>query len=410
MSLDIHSTMSQLYRIASNLQQERNQSILNLEKAFELLQSASLSSLQFAIPDIKSMFYFPWCEPYEEPQIAYPAPNLPLSDFCIHSVDGSHIDTDRNLPLTCSLINIGESTLIYGTQPDAYLSSHSYIYAGDDELYITDSDSQFHSQRLEGNLLGLKRAVEEMETLADLIEHSDETLATLGLVDGSLILWQLGGEGPPPGRFPPYVRKKLLEETFLPSLERVERIARKHLVSIAGYISMPGSSEVVNLLRLILCDYQPHADCPSHCANIPRGQRHCDGVHSILDRDLFSRFLNNGERSSVFKSRSPVVNDYYGSQAIYFFYLHNGKEIARVEIPEWIAQTPTLLNMTHFLLLDQCSRGNGYPAALQEAHEQAVINTGDREEFRAMVELALESSQIPMYTSEKQTSKRRRWV
>jgi len=215
---------------------------------------------------------------------------------------------------------------------------------------------------------------------------------------------------PPPGRFPPFIRNKLLEEIFLPSLERIGRIAKQHLVSVVGYISMPGSSEVVNLLRLILCDYKPHADCPRHCTKIPRGQRHCDTIHKTLDRDLFASFLTTGERSSLFKSRSSVVSNYYGSQTIYFFYLNNGKEIARVEIPEWIAKTPTLLNLTHFLLLDQCARGDGYPVALQEAHEQAVITTADREEFRAMVELALESSQIPMYTSEKQTSKRRRWV
>ena len=66
--------------------------------------------------------------------------------------------------------------------------------------------------------------------------------------------------------------------------------------------------------------------------------------------------------------------------------------------------------MTHSLVLDQCRRGPGYPVALMESHEQAVITTTDRQHFAALVEDSLQDQKLPTYTSEKNRSKRLRWV
>ncbi len=44
-----------------------------------------------------------------------------------------------------------------------------------------------------------------------------------------------------------------------------------------------------------------------------------------------------------------------------------------MEVPEWVARRKDLLDLTHALVLDQCRRGQGYPVALSEAHEQAVV-------------------------------------
>jgi NurA-like 5'-3' nuclease len=104
------------------------------------------------------------------------------------------------------------------------------------------------------------------------------------------------------------------------------------------------------------------------------------------------------------------VRDHYGPHRVHFFYLNVGQEIARLEVPAWVAEEPHALGLTHALALDSCQRGNGYPVALQEAHEQAVITGADREAFREMVERTLEGHRLPVYTSEKQRSKRQRWV
>jgi NurA-like 5'-3' nuclease len=95
---------------------------------------------------------------------------------------------------------------------------------------------------------------------------------------------------------------------------------------------------------------------------------------------------------------------------VYFFYLRLDDEIARVEIPRWVATDENLLNLVHTLVLDQCQRGQGYPVALSEAHEQAVVTGADRENFWQLVESSLVEEHLPSLTSAKSQSKRMRWV
>lgn len=69
-----------------------------------------------------------------------------------------------------------------------------------------------------------------------------------------------------------------------------------------------------------------------------------------------------------------------------------------------------MLSLCHSLVLDQCRRGQGYPVAISEAHEQAVINGADRQFFKQMLAEALEREGLPVYTSEKDRSKRTPWL
>jgi hypothetical protein len=81
-----------------------------------------------------------------------------------------------------------------------------------------------------------------------------------------------------------------------------------------------------------------------------------------------------------------------------------------VEIPRWVAENEELLDLTHALVLDQCRRGQGYPVALAEAHEQAVVTGANKEEFWRLVEALCLEEKIPTLTSAKSLSKRTRWV
>ena len=47
---------------------------------------------------------------------------------------------------------------------------------------------------------------------------------------------------------------------------------------------------------------------------------------------------------------------------------------------------------------------------ISEAHEQAVVRTGDRQIFKDMVSRTLEQRGLTAYTSEKERSKRTPWV
>ncbi len=95
---------------------------------------------------------------------------------------------------------------------------------------------------------------------------------------------------------------------------------------------------------------------------------------------------------------------------MHFYYLNVGEEIARVEVPRWVAQDETLLALGHSLILDQCRRGQGYPVAISEAHEQAVLNGNDRQIFKDLLARSLEDLGLPNYTSEKERSKRTPWL
>jgi len=75
-----------------------------------------------------------------------------------------------------------------------------------------------------------------------------------------------------------------------------------------------------------------------------------------------------------------------------------------------VATDEELLNLVHALVLDQCQRGQGYPVALSEAHEKAVVTGADRENFWQLVESSLAEEHLPSFTSAKSQSKRTRWV
>ena len=68
------------------------------------------------------------------------------------------------------------------------------------------------------------------------------------------------------------------------------------------------------------------------------------------------------------------------------------------------------IDLIHAVILNQCMLGPGYPTALMEAHEQAVISTSDRLFFLNSIEGAFESQGVKFYTSQKNRSKRLRWL
>jgi NurA-like 5'-3' nuclease len=100
----------------------------------------------------------------------------------------------------------------------------------------------------------------------------------------------------------------------------------------------------------------------------------------------------------------------YGSHQVCFFYVKLDEEVARVEVPLWVADNKVLLDLVHSAIVDQCNRGFGYPVALSEAHEQAVVTGADREQFWNLVDRVLNEGNISLQHSLKQTSKRVKWI
>jgi hypothetical protein len=329
----------------------------------------------------------------------YPAPPAP-SEFAVLATDGSHIDVDRHRSARCYLINIGFAVLQYGANPSADLDSLPRLCAEEEDLFITPAGGKGRQQPVEGTLLGIKRAVEECRQLARLATGLASESPVLALLDGSLILWGLEA-------YPDFVTEELLDRGFLAGVEELRKLNNGRKVALASYISLPRSTDVVNVLRVAICPHEL-VDCDRYC---PAGkERECDAVAGVQDQELFSHLLGQGERSAVFLSQSSIVRKRYGASEICFFYLRVDDEVARVEVPRWLASDEHLLNLVHVLILDQCQRGQGYPVALSEAHEKAVVTTADRENFWRLVEALLSEECLPSHRSAKSWSKRTRWV
>jgi NurA-like 5'-3' nuclease len=137
--------------------------------------------------------------------------------------------------------------------------------------------------------------------------------------------------------------------------------------------------------------------------------RECVQIAGVFDRELFARLLKPGERSGLFVSPSKIQRR-YGKHQVYFFYLRINGEIGRVEIPRWVAEDKSKVELVHSLIVDQCRRGQGYPIALSEAHEKAVVTGADRDNFWRMVDESLLEERLPVIESEKSRSKRTKWI
>ena len=397
MALDLSKIVNQITGMVDSLKAHRGEKQQQLQHAVAILhsQSNNLAQLAKKIEASKVTWLVArLVEPVDRHYQPQPVPK----EFTIIATDGSHIDVDRHQPTHCYLINIGGVELHYGARPEAMLDSIPHLYTSDEELFITSPEMQGREQPVEGALLGIKRGVEECKRLAELCADVPPQSTGVGLIDGSLIMWNLTA-------YPDFVSDIMLEKGFLTYLEKIRKLNDDREIPIASYISYPRSNDVVNALRVALCprDTVDSDKCPE-CKT-----RECDFAAGVRDRELFNEILSPGERSALFISPSTIQKR-YGRNLVHFFYLRLDEEIARIEIPQWVAQDEKRLNLVHTLVLDQCRRGQGYPVALGEAHEKAVITGADRENFWQMVEASLIAEHLPTSGSAKSQSKKTRRV
>jgi len=320
-----------------------------------------------------------------------PAVPEQLSVAC---TDGSQIFPDRHEVSSCYLINIGAVSIHYGTGERPVMYSRPTLVHSERELYRSWGGRRTFVNQ---DIVSIHRTWMEWVELAELLEQSKaEHRTCVGLWDGTLILWSLEGK---PRDFQEEALRK-----FLPALDRLKASGRP----VGGYISYPGSRDVVNALRIGLCpEDSPDCDRCSHFEHSEGGEAEppCAAVEGVTDALLFSNILQNGERSALFGSRSSIL-ERYGGHRICFCYLNVGAEIARLEFPLWVAEDPEKMDLLHAGAYDQAQKGGGYPVALAEAHEKAVVRGGDRELFYSLVRDALVSHDIRIQMSRKSLKKR----
>ncbi|MGL5034838.1 MAG: DNA double-strand break repair nuclease NurA [Microcystaceae cyanobacterium] len=291
----------------------------------------------------------------------------------VFATDGSQIAPSHHEVAYCYLINIGRIMLHYGQNLHPLLDSIPEVYYRKEDLYA----SKQWGIRTE-EWMGYRRGVLEAQCLAEMAcrwvnPPGPHTEPNLAMVDGSLIYWFLEG-------LPQEARDKILQ----PMLTAWEEL-RSSNIPLVGYISASRSSEAMNFLRLEACSYDT-SNCAVHCSGLEEGTTPCQVFEPLRDATFWSYLLEPGQRSPLWQSSARILELYPPEQRIYFCYLNVGTEVARVELPAWLVQNPTLLEQSLGILLAQVNKGYGYPVAIAEAHNQAVVRGGDRARFFALLE------------------------
>lgn len=374
--LDLSKIADQMQGISQQLTQEASATRQRLEKAQQLMEQAfrrqdELVELQQVWRD---RLNFTAAAPIEPLNLTASLATPPAAHTVI-ATDGSQIAPSHHEIAYCYLLNVGRIVLHYGQNRFPLLDSLPEVVYRPEDLYIS---RQWGISTEEW--MGYRRTVAESVVLAELAigTSSGETLQAkspsppmLALTDGSLIYWFLES-------LPHEARDRILT----PILSAWDQLQRAK-IPLLGYLSASRSGEALNFLRLPACPYET-PDCLSRCAG-QRDRLPCQVLEPLKDTKFWAIQLAPGQRSPLWRSSANIL-ELYGDHRVYFCYVHVGTEVARVEFPEWVVQDEELLNSSLSMVIAQVQKGYGYPVALAEAHNQAVVRGGDRTRFFALLE------------------------
>lgn len=298
----------------------------------------------------------------------WPVPAMP-DQVTLVAADGSQLFPDPHGLAFYYLINVGSIVFRHGSAQAPKVATEPQLCYSEDRLYPG-------GMPISSDLVSVQRDLGEMRALADLIvAEPQDGPPRLGLADGPLLLWF---QRP---NVPEEQQAQILAD-YLDGLDRL-RLAGANL---AGFVSRPRSAEVVALLYLA-------QSSPDERAAISRLAE--TDYRGLTDRALFG-VLHAGQRSALFVRGAGANRDFRArSHAIYFFYLNTGADLARVEVPEWVARQPGRLDLVHALVYDQCLFNKGYPYVLTRADEQAVILGKERELLEGMIVKAMIDHGLP---------------
>lgn len=373
--LDLTKLAQQMQGVSQQLTLEVTATQQRLELAQQLFSQAQMH--QAELIEQRQLWHdrlkFVAAEPVEPLDTRITLATAPVNHTVL-ATDGSQISPNHHEIAYCYLINVGRVVLHYGQSRQPLLDSLPEVFYRPEDLYA----SRQWGIRTE-EWMGYRRTQLEATVLAELAwawaEVSSPEILTLAMVDGSLIYWFLEA-------LPAEARDRILQ----PILQAWDQL-RAAGIPLVGYLSASRSSEALSFLRLQACPYDA-PDCMTHCAGdrqMPAEYRvPCQVLDPLRDTALWSQLLQPGQRGPLWRSSARIL-DLYG-QAIYFCYVNVGSEVVRVEFPAWVAENAELLERALSLTLAQVYKGYGYPVALAEAHNQAVIRGGDRASFFALLE------------------------
>ncbi len=297
------------------------------------------------------------------------------------ATDGSQVFPDRHREPHLYLLNVARLAFQYGTAEAPFIEAVPHL--GYDAAAMQDLLDEVRHDATDEAISALRDHLELKALLETAQQTRVEGRPIVALADGTLIRWMLRA-----------MRDGKLADHFVAEYAKLLEGFRDASIPVASYVSLPRNTEVINLLRL----FREEAEEPGD-----------DSLHGMLDRHLFERLLLPGERSAVFESSSKILAQYGGADRICYFYVHvpcHPGEVARVELPRWVAEDDGLVDLIHAVVLSECDKGRGYPMILSEAHERAVIRAREKEEFFRLVEHSIYGPGRPAPTSQKSAAKR----
>ena len=317
-----------------------------------------------------------------------PPPNSDWMGSLI-AADGSQIFPDKHHPELFGLINIG--AIIFRTESGEApeLKYQTELLIGDELLkpegyLITESSIELIRDLRERALL--------FEWSRNEIESGRQTLA---MVDGPIELW---------GRSDGDQRAEF-QSALSKYLGVMSQMAEGGII-FAGYVDKPTASPITRMIEVAMADEDQLQNTRSYYP-----------LSGITDGWLFSTLENlrlpPGYRSAIFRLRSRSDEDYSGQFELHFFYLNVSLEkshpqIARVEIPGWVARNDDYLKILHGQLLKQCQvlGVKPYPYLLHRAHETAVVTIEDKAQVTSLIQQVIGMNGMKLgVSSNKQAAK-----
>ena len=294
--------------------------------------------------------------------------------------DGSQIYPDTHGIALYYLINIGTIAFRHGSGQAPIVNTYPTV--------SSETESPADDEIISGPVVNARRDVGELTRIADLALAESATAATVALTDGTLALWVQTAAIPE-------AEQDRVQRDYL---QQLDRLREAHL-PIGAFLSRPRSTNVTQLAYLATFD-----DPDKALSSVMNDRGPAFKGPARYDRVDDAAAARSTQRPV--RSCPGLEHDVSRSRAQHPFLLRQCRhgaqpEIARIEVPVWIAQDRSAVGVLHAAIVEQCKVSPGYPYVLARAHEIAVVTNTERAEFEKMIATQLTRQGLEALPSEK---------
>ena len=303
------------------------------------------------------------------------------------AADGSEIGPTREFTVPLGLVQTAWCRNGHSPSRDYEEDITTRLLVPDDLTEDRDDGRRY----VDGQAPAHERYREEARTIIGCIERfADMTPPPVVLYDGPLVPSFAN-------TFTPDIRDTYYRE----SMSMVLAASEHHSVPVVGYTAGSGSTNLAKLLR----------------------RRYPDTLGDrpfVADSRILDPFIDHwGDRSQLFNNRQDgavdaMTTQYHGEEYEFwddmlFAYLNipGGDALDRVELPGWVLREERA-EYVFDVVRAEAGVGRGYPEILQQADANAVLDTGAKNRFLALVQEFADEHDLPIEWDAKALSKERR--